>query len=291
MDTCGIMKYRLVGIDLDGTLLDAHGNVSEENRRAIAAAHEAGAMVVPCTGRGWCEARPILADVEGLDVGVFVTGASIVRMNTGESLDFSVIEPHLALELVRFLQNEPEAVLVYREASLAGHDYLITGKGSLTPTTQWWFEVGEMTVHFQRDVELDDLHHSLRVGLAAPGRRLPDLERRLREAFGDRVLLHHFEAVAQPNPDEAVHILEIFARGVDKWHGLSWLAIQHDIAPEQVAALGDEINDLSMLKAAGCGVAMGNAIDAAKACANHVTATNREHGVAVALQRMLNGEW
>ncbi|MFA9479289.1 HAD-IIB family hydrolase [Phycisphaerales bacterium AB-hyl4] len=285
------MKYRLIGIDLDGTLLDPGGQVSDENRRAIAAARDAGAIVVPCTGRGWCEARSLLTGIPELELGVFITGASIVRLDTGESLDFAVIEPHLVHELVQSLYHEPESVLVYREADLAGHDYLITGAGSLTPTTQWWFEVGEMTVHFQQNVTVDDLHHSLRVGLAAEGRRLPELEQRLRAAFGDRVFMHHFAAVQKPDPDETVHILEIFARGVDKWRGLSWIADQYGIAPHEVAAIGDEINDLSMLEAAGCGVAMGNAIAPAKAAANRVTATNAEHGVAEAIQRMIDGTW
>src|SRR5688500_5562496 len=103
------MRYKLLGIDLDGTLLDRKGKVSADNVSALAAACEAGVLVAPCTGRAWREAKSTIAHVPGLDVGVFVGGAAVSEIATGRSLDLAVIEPHLALELVRFLAPSPEA--------------------------------------------------------------------------------------------------------------------------------------------------------------------------------------
>ena len=71
------------------------------------------------------------------------------------------------MELTNFLFDMPEAVLVFRDANLVGHDYLVTGKGSLTANTEWWFQATGANVHFQRDLTLDDLHHTLRVGIVA----------------------------------------------------------------------------------------------------------------------------
>ncbi|MFW6060966.1 MAG: HAD family hydrolase, partial [Phycisphaeraceae bacterium] len=177
------MKYRLIGIDLDGTLLNSRGRISDANRAAIAAAQDAGVLVVPCTGRGWREAYLPLRDVPSLELGVFITGAMVAEIATGQSVDFAVIEPHLALALVEQLRREPEAVLVYREPALAGHDYLVTGEGELTANTEWWFQATGANVHFQRHVTADDLHHALRVGMVASGERLPTLSQQVEQAF------------------------------------------------------------------------------------------------------------
>ncbi len=285
------MKYQLIGIDLDGTLLDAQGRVPRANAMAVAAAIDAGATVVPCTGRAWIESRSALAELPGVDRGVFVTGAAICQARSGRSLDLAVIEPHLAMELVEFLDGGPEAVLVFREASSCGHDYLVTGRGELTGNTRWWFEHVGANVHFQRQVTADDLHHTLRVGMVASEQRVRALTPLIHRHFGGRVFCHSFAGLQTPNATERFHVLEAFAAGVDKWRGLTWLAQQQGIAPQRIAVIGDEINDLTMLRQAGCAVAMGNAVEQAKSLAHHVTLRNDDDGVAHAIDRMLSGEW
>jgi Cof subfamily protein (haloacid dehalogenase superfamily) len=285
------MHYQLLGIDLDGTLLDGGGEVSTANRAAIERAHDAGMLVVPCTGRGWREAWPPLHDVPGLELGVYVTGAMVANIQSGESVDFSVFEPNLAHEVVQFLAREPEAVLIYREHNQVGHEYLVTGEGELTPNTRWWFELTGAVVHFQNTVGLTEVRNALRIGLVASGKRVPPLREALKNAFGQRVLVQSFAAINREDEEESVHVLEVFPAGVDKWRGLSWIAQQRGIATDRVAAMGDEVNDLAMLRAAGCGIAMGNAVDAAKQTARHVTEANHQHGVARAIDRLLTGQW
>ena len=286
------MKYRIIGVDLDGTLLNDRNEVSEANRAAIAKARAAGALVVPCTGRAWRESRLALKSVSDLlEMGVFVGGAAISDMVTGKSIDISVIEPHLAMELVRFLYDLPEAVLVFRDANLVGHDYLVTGRGSLTPNTEWWFQATQAKVQFQRDITLDDLHHTLRVGIVAAVSQMNRVTAALRDKFTGRIVMQSFQAVQMPDPAESMHVLEVFGWGVDKWRGLRWLADQRGLDASQVAVIGDEVNDVAMLESAGCGIAMGNAIDAVKAVADHVTLENEASGVGVAIEKLISGEW
>jgi Cof subfamily protein (haloacid dehalogenase superfamily) len=285
------MRYRMIGIDLDGTLLNKRGQVSAENLAAVAAAQAAGVHVVPCTGRAWSEARAALEAVPKLDRGVFVGGAAVAHVSTGRSLDIAVIEPHLAMELVQALYDLPEAVLVFQDAALAGQDYLVTGKGTLSANTRWWFEYTSARPKFKRDLTLEDLHHALRVGIVCSAPRMEEVTRGLKARFAGRVVMQSFEAVKMPAPGHSVHVLEVFALGVDKWRGLSWLAAQESFAAEQVAVIGDEINDVAMLESAGCGIAMGNAIDAVKAVADHVTLDHNESGVAHAIRQILAGEW
>ena len=320
------MRYRLLALDLDGTLLNEHGRVSPANRDAVRELRRRGVMTVPCTGRGWTESKdPIAAIFDGValkngspqvgspgvgsphaasaaapcvaaDVGtaacpgVFISGAVVADVCTGQAMDLAVIEPHLCWRIVESLRDLPEAVLVFRELSMVGHDYLITGEGSLTAQTQWWFQRSGATVHFQRTVTPDDLRHSLRVAVVAADHRMEIAKERVRKAVGDAVYFHSFEA-QQPEPKDVMHILEIFAAGVDKWRGIEWIAQTHGIATREVAVIGDEINDLTMMRTAGCGIAMGNAIRQIKACAKHVTRDNRSDGVAHAIEQLLSGAW
>lgn len=285
------MRYRMFGIDIDGTLLDGYSRVSQANIAAVARAQAAGVLVVPCTGRAWRESRHVIEKLDGLSVGVFVGGAVVNRIVDGQSLDLAVMEPHVVRQVVQVLCELPEAVLVFRDANLAGHDYLVTGRGSLSPQTQWWFERTGATVRFQERVSDDDLRHTLRVGIVAEGPRVERVSAMLRQALGGQVFLQSFAAVQEATPGRTIHVLEIFAPEVDKWRGLSYVAQQHGIEAQQIAVIGDEINDVAMLRGAGCGIAMGNAVEAVKAAANYVTTSNDADGVACAIDRLLSGQW
>ena len=287
------MKYRLIALDLDGTLLGPDHRVSDANVAAILAAQAAGAMVVPCTGRGWRESVGWIANVTGLQFGVFNTGAVVVDMADGRAIDVAAYEPALALELVEFLRDLPDAVLVYQEHGRTGREYLVTGDGRLMDNTRRWFEMNDIRYLEQRHPREADLHHCLRVGVVVGGEMAFDVERRVTRHFADRVDLHCFPGVptaADPSRDR-VFIVEIFPKGVNKWRGVAWLAEQHGIDPAQVATVGDEINDTAMIRHAGLGVAMGNARDAIKQLADRQTLPHVEDGVAHAIRQMLAGHW
>lgn len=284
------MRYRMLCVDLDGTLLDPSGRVAGVDAQALRRATDAGLLVVPCTGRAWREAKDVLTGLSCAEVGVFVGGAAVSEIATGCSLDLAVIEPHLALRVVWQLYDLPEAVLVFQDANVAGHDYLVTGRGSLSANTQWWFEQTGATVHFQREVGEADLHHTLRVGIVAPASRVAEVGTQITRDLGPAVFTQSFAAVQKP-PAGGVHVLEVFAQGVNKWRGLSWVAKQHGIEPGQIIAIGDEINDLAMLQGAGCGVAMGNAVAEVQAAARFTTRGNDCGGVAHAIDQILSGAW
>lgn len=285
------MKYRLLALDLDGTLLGREQVVAPADRDAIARAQATGCRVVPCTGRGWRESQQYLASVPGLTLGVFNTGAVVAEMHSGRAVDLATFEPHLALELIEFLKDEPEAVLIYQDFERAGCDYLIVGGGDVTANTRDWFDRNSLPVKENREPSVEDLRHSLRVGMVVVGDRAYEVESKVAARFAGRVNLHCFAGVPTARAEDQVYIVEIFAAGVDKWRGLDWIAQQDGILPEAVAAIGDEVNDLAMLREAGLGVAMGNAVPQAIAAANRQTRPQDQQGVAYAIDQMLAGRW
>lgn len=247
-------------------------------------------MVVPCTGRCWAESRRYLPQLTGLEIGVFVTGAVINLLPSGESRQVSTLGAATARQLVEHLAHWPEAVLVFCDRTRAGVDYLVCGSGDLTGNTQFWFDMNGLETRTVREPTEADLEHALRVGMVAPHSRMEEAVSGIRPELAEGLLIHHFDAVQMPDA-EPMSVLEVFDRGVDKWQGLLKVAVEHDIEPEAIAVIGDQINDLAMLRQAGCGIAMANAPDSVKQVARHVTRGNHEQGVAHAIERLMGGEW
>jgi len=281
----------MLGLDLDGTLLDRSGRPTEANLAALRRAREAGLVVIPCTGRSLSEAARLLRATPEFDVGVFVTGAAVTDIHRRRMLSRTELAPALAKRVVDALFDLPEAVLVFQDSTVVGHDYLVTGRGTLSANTQWWFEATGTTVHFQETVTEADLSHTLRVGLTATTARMREITAMLRRTIDEPLLIQHFQAVAEPDPESSVHVLEVFSPSVSKWRGLTWLAEQRGVGPESIACIGDEINDVAMLSASGCGIAMGNACEEARSVAKYVTRSHDESGVAHAIDQLLEGRW
>jgi hypothetical protein len=105
------------------------------------------------------------------------------------------------------------------------------------------------------------------------------------------VSLHDFPAVTCDDETELVIIVEAFDRTVSKWTAIDWFARQRSIPHDRIATIGDQINDLPMIRNAGIGIAMGNAVATIHEVATHRTRDNLNHGVAYAIDRILDGTW
>lgn len=285
------MRYRLIAIDLDGTLLCPEGEVSTENHAALHAAHEAGVIVLPCTGRGYGEARHAMASVPDGEVGVFNTGAMVTGLADGATHHCEAFGADTAEAVIDLLCQGDEAVLLYTDPDQTGYEYVVTGKGELTTNTRWWFEHNGLRWVQQSAVDEKLLKHVVRAGAMAVRSRADAIGALVESRLPGQTSLHAFEAVQEPGFDEPMFILECFKQGVSKWTGIQFVARQHGIKPSEIAVIGDQINDIPMFERAGCAVAMGNAVDVIKATAHYHTLTNDKHGVAHAIGKMLDGEW
>jgi len=203
-----------------------------------------------------------------------------------------VMEPHLSMPVIDALADGDDAVLVLLDPEVVDHDYLVIRPERLTDNTKWWFDYVGATYQGVDNVSEQDLHHAVRVGIVGPASHMPAVERELVERFGQTLFVQHFMAVAEDAASgEPVHVLEVFNRGVNKWAAINWLGEAHGFSGEQVVAIGDHINDVEMIAAAGCGIAMGNAVPQVREVANYQTADNDRDGVAKAIKRILSGEW
>jgi hydroxymethylpyrimidine pyrophosphatase-like HAD family hydrolase len=298
--------FDLLAIDLDGTLLCPRGLCSPENTAAIDRARGAGLRVTVCTGRGWIECRDILAQIRQADPIVVAGGAILAEPRSGGTLHRFPMHPALVADLVGVLTRHGHAALVLkdpagvRDHGLApGHDYLIVsprGESAIDPVTRWWFRAHGINFRVVPSLDHDDHpEHTVRVGVCGTRAETLAAADELRTAFHGRIVLHHFNAVVpgdhEKHPDDQIVILEAFDRAVTKWNAIEWLAGREGIDPKRIAAIGNDVNDVAMLRAAGLGIAMGNAIPEALAAAARTTLPNDRHGVAHAIDKLLANEW
>jgi Cof subfamily protein (haloacid dehalogenase superfamily) len=262
---------RLVATDLDGTLLRADETISERTRRAIAAAHAAGVHVVAATGRGWRSALPMLEPVPEITTAVCSNGALIHDIGLRESTDVFAFPAELGQRLVdTVLGTVPDAGLAWELAEGGfGYDHAYAG---IRPevTERYPDLLGEVPA-------IDDAMLKLLV-------RHPHLD--------EPSLL----AVLTPVVPDDVHatssgfgIVEITGAGVHKAHALGVLCGRLGIDASEVVALGDNRNDVEMLRWAGRGVAMGNAVPAAVQAADEQTADHMDDGVAIVIEDVVAG--
>jgi hydroxymethylpyrimidine pyrophosphatase-like HAD family hydrolase len=306
-------NYDLIAVDLDGTLFGPDGKVSEANRRAVRAAREAGIEVVICTGRGVAESGAAIKAIEanvparGREVAPIVVagGAMVADARTGRTLHRWPMDAGLVRRVCGHFARAGRAPLVLKDRDAAGFDYLVVNSGPIEYPTQWWFEVMDVEVKFVEHIDHDKHpEHTVRVGFAALTPVMMQLAKSVQAEFGLETSVQHFPAVAgikermaegprgtEGVRDENVQLLEVFDRQVSKWTAIYQLAQAQGIPRERVAAIGDEINDLTMIEGAGLGIAMGNAVERVKQVANVETADHTHDGVAEAIEKILRGEW
>ena len=293
------VRYDLLAVDLDGTLLDSRGNVSAENAAAIARARGAGLAVAVCTGRSLVECRHVLEEIRQLDPVVVAGGSIIACPRTSRTLHRFGVDRELVAGLTRSLLAHRHPVRILKDPLEAGFDYLVVvgeERLSLDPVTRWWFEKLRVRVRIIERLS-DDPHpkHTVRVGACGAATAMARIKGEVLADLGDRVLMHHFPAVVAPQhvrtDGESLHVLEIFSREATKWTAVRVLAERIGVAPERIAAIGDEINDVPMIRGAGLGIAMGNAIRDVHDAAGRRTLHHDEHGVAHAIDNILSGAW
>jgi hydroxymethylpyrimidine pyrophosphatase-like HAD family hydrolase len=298
------LRYDLLAVDLDGTLLGPDGRVSDANARAVARARDAGLTILPATGRGLVESGRVLRAIDHDGAVVVAGGAVTAEARSGKTIDRAVMPDWLVRDAVEHIHGHGHVAAVLKDADAAGYDYLVVrgeGRAEADPVLKWWFEMTGVSVRTVDRLEDDDCPElTVRVGCTAVDDEAEPLTVTLQRELGERALLHRFTTVAAPatlsNRDDGerqrrVHVVEVFDTRAGKWGAIGRHAGRLGIDLSRVAAIGDETNDVDMLRGAALGIAMGNAVEAAKAVADRVTTTNAEDGLARAIDLILAGEW
>jgi len=255
------MAYRLIALDLDGTLLTDDRTLPDRNIEAMRAAAHAGALVMIATGRPYRAAAKILeqAGIGGLILSA--AGARIDSHPAGETLFEAVLAPDAVAELADLCRQNGWFWFCF-----AGTDYYYERVCEASRAIERYIGMPGIQLDFSSD-HGKAFHKGTVMVDAATIRQAAEL---LRSRIGDRA------EVLISDRD----IIDITPKGIVKGVSVLFAARLRGIAPEEVIAVGDTDSDISMIEAAGLGVCMANGSAAAKATADYIAPSNNECGVA-----------
>lgn len=269
------MKYRVLGVDIDGTLLNRQGQISSGTRVALKQAHLAGIDVILCTGRRFRLAYQFALEL-GFDVPLIVNGGAIIKeIKTGNTLYCKGLSEGMTRRLLSFLCRYSRSILVFVDRPLEDNfDFLAYDSGNMSSQYRTYLEKNRELYYALQDGELPQELSYLEICVVESERTLTELMARLSTRFGPEISCHLMEEVPVLGT-----VLEIFPPGTSKWSALLHWASQRNIARRQIVAVGDQMNDLAMVSNAGLGAAMGNAIEVLKQNADRVLPDNDQEGL------------
>jgi HAD superfamily hydrolase (TIGR01484 family) len=302
---------RMIAVDMDGTLLGADGRVSARNLAAMKTAERAGVEVVVATGRRHCYAMRVLRELGLREENALISSNGTVTRTIGASLLERTLLP---LDTARWLCGHVEEfrnalVITFDKVGPDGEDargaLVVEHLDVLTASIGKWMAANEPYIAHVAPIERAlDTEAPIQMMLCGTVERMRRAEARLLEhpgvsavgvapqerAAGAEVALHRTEYA-----ERDLSILDILPAGCGKGGALLRLAEQRGIKAEEILAIGDNWNDVSMLEVAGRAVLMGNAPESLKAAAAErgwvVGKRHDEDGVAEVIDAVLGGTW
>jgi Cof subfamily protein (haloacid dehalogenase superfamily) len=267
--------YRLLVLDVDGTLVNKNGAVSAADKAALKKAAAQGVRVSLSTGRVTQACLKIIRELSLDGYHIFYDGALVTNLSTGEELYAQPIDGEVVKDAVEFARAND----TYLELYSTSHFFAEREHWS-DEIHRRFFRVEPTFTDFSGIWERERIIKAeLVVRNAAEEAKAAEFQRH----FGRRLRFSNARTPAFPD----VRFINITDPGVSKGEALKALAAHLGMRLEEVMAIGDGTNDLPLLKVAGLAVAMGNAPDELKALADHITLDVDHSGVAAAVERFL----
>lgn len=267
------MKYRFLVLDLDGTLTNNKKEITEHTRRVLIEAQERGGKIVLASGRPTYGIAPIAEKLELKKYGGYIlsyNGGEITNWQTGELMYENVLDADVLPYLYQCAKEHNFAIVTYQ------------GKYVLTEYPDDEYVLKEAILNVMETKKVDNFLEAIDFPVAkclivGEGTRLAVLEKQMYEVLKDRMGVYRSEP----------YFLELVPKGIDKAQSLAVLLEKIGGTKEEMIAVGDGFNDLSMIQYAGLGVAMANAQEPVRQAADYITLSNEEDGVAAVVEKFM----
>lgn len=266
-----MLKYKLIAVDLDDTLLNDNQEISRENHDALIRAQSMGIKLVICTGRPLVAVRKYINYIEGYthDDYVIVYNGSIITTAKEDVLVKNTLEKEILNELLKFRENADVAIQMYDDKGIYSE--------KINEDTKEYETISGTEIQLVNN--LGEMETSIKFLLNSKNReKLEKIKSIIEDKLGDKVCVFF----SKPK------YLEVLPGNSNKGKALKYLADHLGIKREEVIAIGDGENDISMIKYAGLGIAMNNAKRELKETADYVTKkSNNDSGVAEAIEKFV----
>lgn len=268
------MNYKLLVLDVDGTLLNSNHEVSRRTLSTLIKVQQAGIRIVLASGRPTYGLKAIVKELELPTYGGFViayNGSQIIDASTGEVMFERQVNPEIVPYLEKKALKNKFPIFTYTE------DRIVTDTPD-NPHIQAEAKLNGMEVVYEPEFSTSiDFNPYKLVLVSDDENSLMELTNLWKRRLNGSVEAHRSED----------YFLEILPYGVDKSGALSVLLDHLEIERQQVVAFGDGVRDVGLFEMSGLGVAMANARDSVRACADQVTGSCDEDGVAQAIEAFI----
>ncbi|MBC2580797.1 Cof-type HAD-IIB family hydrolase [Clostridium sp. DJ247] len=275
------MSYKLVCIDMDGTLLNSKRKITENTRSVLKNAHNNGVHIVITTGRIYDNAE-YYSDLIGVKSPVIAAnGAFIKEKDKDEIIYKSILGKKLSTKILNICSKYEAALEFHTSQKMYLGNKLDKSIINLLMQKTLLKEEKIEIIHVKNIEQWKTILHNEEENIVKciiSNRN----EEELQKIRNEVEKLDDVEVVSSARDN-----IEITCKGTSKGRAVEILAGYYNLKREEIIAIGDSENDLSMIEYAGLGVAMGNAIDLVKRKANYITDTNDEEGVAKAVNKFI----
>lgn len=280
---------RLIGIDVDGTLLDSDGHLPDANRDAIHEAVEAGVHVALVTGRSYPFARPV-ANTLPASISLIVSNGAVERGLDGSTFARRLLDRQVARRVLHAMRDYRDATALVFDRDAERQVVFETMDWEHPGRQKYW---SRNNSHIAQSVPLEDALTEDPIQVMFNG--AVDLMRPLAELLRKDASVHmasegevlEYSVLMTEYVHRDFTLVDVTSPEATKGHALAWRAEQMGLTRDDVMAIGDNFNDLEMLEYAGTPVVMGNSVDQLKRRGWHVTGHQNEAGVAQAIQRFV----
>jgi Cof subfamily protein (haloacid dehalogenase superfamily) len=272
---------RLLGVDIDGTLLNPEFQISPADMAALRRARAAGVEVVVVTGRRHTFALPIVQQL-GFDLWVISSNGAITRSLAGETFHRDLLPVDTCRRLCATMQEfRGNTVLTFDQETKGA--IVLEHMNELSASIQRWLEKNLQFIEFVIPIEDSLTRNPVQAMFCGSILRMQEALARLSASNLDEditVLRTEYEA-------RDLSMVDVLNQGCSKGHALQRWAHHRGIPREEVMAIGDNYNDIEMLAFAGVPFIMGNAAEELRREGWTVTRSNDQNGVAAAIEQVL----
>lgn len=294
-----VMKnmYKLVAIDLDGTMLNSYGVVTENTQNTIKKIISEGTEVIIASGRPIDSIKTIAKEIGSEKYFIAGNGAIIYDIEKDEIIYKKNLSKQKVLEVIKICEENSISYNVYTDKTILAtalkHNVLYYHKENLKKEENKKTNISIVKDMYEYVKNMQE-ENFLKITICDENKVVfNSIIRRLKMITDIEILdVSHMSRKTITQGTEEIPIeyyyTEISLADVDKWNAIEFLINKLEIRPEEVMAIGDNINDKKMIENAGMGIAMSGSTSVVTDVANDIAPSNNEDGVAQILQKYYN---
>lgn len=275
-------RYQLLAIDIDGTLVNSRDELTSATRQALARAAGAGIHVVIATGRRYSRTLHLVEPLR-IDVPlVTASGALVKDPRNHRTLYRADFQRQVLCDALAIINRCGYDTVLCADTYTEGFDYYCARRHVENPQLAEYLELNADCGRLWPELVTDPPPKVFSAFTMGSKARMRQLEVKLQRELPGRLYTHVLRS-----PRYTGFMCELSRAGATKWSAIRRLAADWGIEQRSICAVGDDVNDVPMIRAAGLGVAMGNALPEVKAAADRIAPTQDEDGLAEVVNWLL----